>query len=156
MEVRSRNHIYCGKAIRILYCVCVCVCLYPWLTSLKISCGLLSCVACPAMPYFSTLPHQRHVLLKNVSEHKMLREWATVLGYGPMYIASLVRFLGRQSFSTLKVVITLKKKERVYFPIMIIMYSWGRILFYNENTFKLYILMLSDLFSQTQHIYIVH
>ena len=32
---------------------------------------ILSFVACPAAPYFSTLFHKRHDFRKNVTEHKM-------------------------------------------------------------------------------------
>jgi len=39
--------------------------------AMRMRCGILSSVACPALHYFSTLSHKRHDLKKNIIEHKI-------------------------------------------------------------------------------------
>ena len=38
---------------------------------MKYACAVLSSIVCPAVQYFSILPHKRHDCRKNVTEHKM-------------------------------------------------------------------------------------
>jgi len=49
----------------------VCVRLQPQVSSMQCACAILSSVARPALPYFSTLSYKRHDFGKNVTEHKM-------------------------------------------------------------------------------------
>jgi hypothetical protein len=58
-EARSRNHCCGGKAISITYSECVSVALVVQHTK-RVRPITLSSMACPALPYFSTLSHKKH------------------------------------------------------------------------------------------------
>ena len=57
IEARSRNHCCHGKAVSVTYSECVCVALVIQYVTRMLHI-ILSCVACLAVPYFFTLPHQ--------------------------------------------------------------------------------------------------
>jgi hypothetical protein len=56
IEARLCNHCCRGKAIRITYSECVFLALVIQ-SNMQYACAILSSVACPALEYFSTLPH---------------------------------------------------------------------------------------------------
>ena len=70
----SLNHCGSVKAIRITYSECVFLCISVALVirhAVRMRRVILSCVACPALPYFPTLSHKRHDFMKNVTEREM-------------------------------------------------------------------------------------
>jgi hypothetical protein len=69
MRVRV-NHYCSDRAIIITYSERVSVALVTQHAK-RMRCTILSSVACLELPYFSTLPHKRQILRKNVTEPKM-------------------------------------------------------------------------------------
>jgi hypothetical protein len=59
IKARSRNHCCGGKAISTTYSECVSVAVIIKHAK-RMRCIILSSVACPAVPYFYTLSHDRH------------------------------------------------------------------------------------------------
>ena len=71
-DARLRNHCYRGKkTINITYSQCVSVKLVIR-HAMRMSCIILSCVACLALTHFSTLPHTRHDFRKQIMEHRCM------------------------------------------------------------------------------------
>jgi len=68
-DARLRNHSCCEKN-NITYSACVFVALVTQ-HALRVRRIILSFVACPVLPYFSTLSHKRHNFREKVIEHKM-------------------------------------------------------------------------------------
>jgi len=71
IEARSLNHAFRGKAISVTYSeyVFVALIIHDAMRTRRI---ILSSVACPILPYFSTLPHKNCRIFgdKNIIEHK--------------------------------------------------------------------------------------
>ena len=63
IQARSRNHCCSGKAISITYSECVSVALGIQY-AMRMRRILLPSVSCPALPYFPTLSHKRHIFEK--------------------------------------------------------------------------------------------
>jgi len=70
IDARSRNHYCRDRAIIITYSERVSVALVVQHAT-RMRRTIMSSVACLDLPYFSTLPHKRHVLRKNVIEPTM-------------------------------------------------------------------------------------
>jgi hypothetical protein len=68
-EARSCNHCCSGKAMSITYSESMSVALGIQ-HAMRMRCIILPSVACPAVPYFSTLSHKRHDFRKTLLEHK--------------------------------------------------------------------------------------
>jgi hypothetical protein len=69
-EARSRNHCCRGKVISITYSECVSVALVIQHAK-RMRRVILSSVVCPALPYFSTLTHERYDFGEKVIDHKI-------------------------------------------------------------------------------------
>jgi hypothetical protein len=69
IEARSRNHCCRGKAVSITYSECVSVALATRHET-RMRRVILSSVACPTLPYFSTLSHKRHDFREKLSNTK--------------------------------------------------------------------------------------
>jgi hypothetical protein len=69
-EARSRKHICLGQAINIKYFECAYSCL-SYVAVKRMRRVLLPSVACPAVPYLTTLSHNRHGFKGKVFQHKM-------------------------------------------------------------------------------------
>jgi len=63
--VLSRNHFWCGRAVRVLHSECESVALVTWHTK-RMRRIIMPSMACPAAPYISTLSHKRQDLRKYV------------------------------------------------------------------------------------------
>jgi hypothetical protein len=78
IEVHSRDHCCCEKAVSTTYSECMCLhsCLsYP--ACKKYLPIILPSVACQALPYFSKVSHKWHDFQKNVIEYKMSVSFST-------------------------------------------------------------------------------
>jgi hypothetical protein len=71
IEAQSCNHCCRGKTINIKYYECVFAALVIHMEIASFLRRIMSPVACPALPYFSTLSHKRHDFQKKIIEHKM-------------------------------------------------------------------------------------
>jgi hypothetical protein len=72
VEARSRYHCCLGKTINVTYSVCVCILALVMQHANRMHRIILSSVACPAVPYFSTLSRKLNDFRqKRYAEHKM-------------------------------------------------------------------------------------
>jgi hypothetical protein len=78
-DVRSRNIYYRGKAISITYCECVSVALVIQHAK-RMRHIILSSVACPALPYFSTLSHKWNHFRKKLLNLNALSDFLNKFG----------------------------------------------------------------------------
>jgi hypothetical protein len=88
VEARSRNHSFSGKAISITYSECVSVALAIQ-HAMRMRWIVLSSVACLAVPYFSTLSHNRHDFRGGGGRRKVVEYKMCVLTFCTNFLCNI-------------------------------------------------------------------